>query len=109
MFYELTESTKQDLAVIETKLIELGVDVVRPVYDRIEDYVLSEHHPYSPGQLDRPQICPRDHFLVYGNTHIGDEFCCFIQESIAHYQNTDFAQFMQAWQRLRRRDLDFGY
>lgn len=74
VFYKLTESTKQDLAVIETKLIELGVDVVRPVYDRIDDYVLSEHHPYSPGQLDRPQICPRDHFLVYGNTLIGDEF-----------------------------------
>lgn len=74
VFYELTESTKQDLAVIERKLVELGVDVVRPLYNRIEDYLLPEGHPRSPGHLDRPQICPRDHFLVYSNTLIGDKF-----------------------------------
>lgn len=74
VFHELTERTQQDLAVIEKKLIELGVDVVRPVYNRIDDYILSDQHPTMPGQLDRPQICPRDHFLVYGNTFIGDRY-----------------------------------
>lgn len=74
VFYDLTERTKQDLSAIEHKLAELGVDVVRPIYDRIDDYVLSQNHPHNPGQLDRPQICPRDHFLVYGNNLIGDRF-----------------------------------
>lgn len=72
VFYELTDSTKHDLSIIEKKLVDLGVDVVRPVYDRIENYVLPEYHPRSPGHLDRPQICPRDHFLVYGDKFIGN-------------------------------------
>ncbi len=74
VFYELTERTKQDLSVIEHKLIELGVEVVRPVYNCIEDHILSPHHSYGAGQLDRPQICPRDHFMVYGNKLIGNKF-----------------------------------
>lgn len=74
VFYELTERTKQDLSAIEHKLTELGVDVVRPVYERIDHYILPSQHPTMPGHLDRPQICPRDHFLVYGNNFIGDRF-----------------------------------
>lgn len=74
VFYELTERTKQDLSVIERKLRELGVDVVRPVYDRIDDYIFPEHHSRSPNQLVRPQICPRDHFMVYGNKLLGSGF-----------------------------------
>ena len=74
VFYELTDRTKQDLSIIERKLTELGVDVVRPVYKHLDDFILSDYHPTMPGQLARPQICPRDHFLVYGNKLIGDRF-----------------------------------
>ena len=61
VFQELTEITQQDLAVIQKKLESMGVTVQRPRYDSIDNYITN-------GQLVKPQICPRDNFLVLGNT-----------------------------------------
>lgn len=61
-FYEITEKTQQDLAIIQQKIQELGVTVIRPSYTCVDDYVDSH------GILRRPEICPRDTHLIYGNT-----------------------------------------
>ena len=68
IFYEITEKTQEDLTVIHRKLEEFGVQVRRPRYDRIEDFLEHPSHPTSAGQLRKPMITPRDHFLVFGNT-----------------------------------------
>jgi N-dimethylarginine dimethylaminohydrolase len=65
-FHEITEKTQQDLAVIHHKLEELGVHVVRPEYHNIEDFMDPR------GYLRKPDITPRDNFLVYQNTLLGN-------------------------------------
>lgn len=62
VFEQLTEITQQDLASIEQALIEHGVTVRRPTYDNIDYYI--DH----TGHLIKPSICPRDDYLVTGNT-----------------------------------------
>jgi hypothetical protein len=62
-FQELTERTKQDLDFIEKKLQSLGVTVCRPNYRNIDDYI----NP-ATGQLDKPEICPRDNYVTIGET-----------------------------------------
>jgi hypothetical protein len=64
-FYEITEKTQQDLGVIQRKLEELGVHVVRPEYHNIEQFVDPR------GYLRKPEITPRDHYLVYQNKLLG--------------------------------------
>ena len=71
VFYAITQNTQEDLAVIQRKLEEHGVQVRRPRYDRIEDFLWPSGHTTSAGQLRKPMICPRDHFLVFGNTLYG--------------------------------------
>jgi hypothetical protein len=61
VFQRLTEITQQDLAAIQDCLQSLGVTVRRPVYDHIDHYL-------QAGYLIKPQICPRDNFVVVGNT-----------------------------------------
>ena len=61
VFYEITEKTQADLAVIQRQLKEFGVTVQRPCYHSIDQYVDPNE------QLIKPHICPRDYFLVYGN------------------------------------------
>ena len=51
IFYEITEKTQEDLTVIQRKLEELGVQVRRPQYDRIENFLEHPDHPTSAGQL----------------------------------------------------------
>lgn len=62
VFYEITEKTQADLAIIQRKLEEFGVQVQRPHYAHLDDYLDPRNQ-----QLLKPQICPRDHFLVFGN------------------------------------------
>jgi hypothetical protein len=62
-FYQITENTQHDLAIIQAKLEEFGVIVRRPHYERIDDFIL----PHN-GQLEKPSITPRDYMLVAGNT-----------------------------------------
>lgn len=50
---KLTETTKNDLFKIESKLTQLGVTVQRPRFDSVDLYV-------SDGKLTKPPICPRD-------------------------------------------------
>lgn len=69
IFCEITQKTQEDLAVIQRKLEEFGVQVRRPYYDRIDNYIRRD--PNSQGQLRKPIICPRDYFLVYGNNFHG--------------------------------------
>ena len=71
IFYEITQKTQEDLAVIQRKIEEHGVQVRRPRYNRIEDFLIPPGHSTSAGQLCKPMICPRDHFLVFGNTLFG--------------------------------------
>lgn len=66
VFHEITEKTQHDLSIIERKLIELGVKVVRPIYNNINRYVIPPEN-----KLEKPHICPRDYFLVYANTLMG--------------------------------------
>jgi len=67
VFYQLTDITKEDLSVIENKLKEFGVKVRRPEYNSIEQFV------DSTGRLQKPQITPRDNFVVIGNRLIGHQ------------------------------------
>ena len=60
VFQQLTEITKEDLSIIEKKLQSLGIVVRRPVYTDIEYYL-------KDGNLVKPEICPRDRYVVIGN------------------------------------------
>lgn len=60
VFYQLTEITQQDLAVIQQTLEKFGIRVRRPQYTNIEQYLINDN-------LIKPQICPRDTYLVVGN------------------------------------------
>lgn len=62
VFHAITETTKQDLDIIQKKLEEFGVVVQRPEYHSIDDFV------DSAGMLKKPEICPRDTFLTVGTT-----------------------------------------
>lgn len=62
IFEQLTEITKEDLDQIQKTLESFDVVVKRPQYKSIDDFVDSQ------GQLMKPQICPRDNFIVIGNT-----------------------------------------
>jgi N-dimethylarginine dimethylaminohydrolase len=64
-FHEITEKSQQDLAVIQRKLEELGVAVVRPEYHNIEEFMDPR------GYLQKPDITPRDLFMVYQNSLLG--------------------------------------
>jgi hypothetical protein len=61
VFQELTAVTQEDLRSIQQTLEGMGVVVKRPEYVDITDYSLN-------GTLIKPQICPRDQFVVIGNT-----------------------------------------
>lgn len=61
-FYEITQRTKEDLNYIQKLLESFGVRVCRPTYTCIDDYV----NP-GTGQLIKPEICPRDVYLVTDN------------------------------------------
>lgn len=65
VFYEITEKTQTDLKIIQDKLEAFGVQVQRPHYDSIDHYIDCND------QLIKPQICPRDNFLVFGNRFYG--------------------------------------
>jgi len=67
VFAELTELTQQDLGTIQKTLEQFQITVRRPRYERIDDYI--DHN----NQLVKPQICPRDYFVVIGNKLIGHE------------------------------------
>lgn len=60
VFQQLTEITKEDLAAIEQKLNDLNIVVRRPHYDNIEHYLVNDN-------LVKPEICPRDRYVVIGN------------------------------------------
>ena len=62
VFQQITEITKQDLAVIQAKLEQFGVVVRRPEYNSIDNFVDAK------GALKKPEICPRDTFLTQGTT-----------------------------------------
>jgi hypothetical protein len=61
VFQQLTEVTQQDLESIKRTIESFGITVRRPWYENIDDYIVN-------GNLIKPQICPRDQFLVVGNT-----------------------------------------
>lgn len=61
VFHQLTEITQTDLSKIESVLVDMGITVCRPDYKNIDDYLVDD-------QLIKPDICPRDNFLVAGNT-----------------------------------------
>ena len=61
VFYQITEWTREDLAVIERKLQEFGVVVRRPQYHSIENHMIFRD------QLVKPDITPRDYYTVVNN------------------------------------------
>lgn len=68
VFYEITEKTQHDLKIIQRKLEEFDVVVQRPVYDRVDNFLTFND------SLTRPEICPRDLYLVSGNSFIGTDY-----------------------------------
>jgi len=63
-FRIITEWTKQDLDVIEKFLNDWGVIVRRPKYDLpMENYMVR-------GLLKKPEITPRDNYMVLGNQFV---------------------------------------
>jgi hypothetical protein len=68
-FYRLTEITQEDLSTIQQMIESFGVKVRRPTYKTIDQYIDS-----CTGQLVKPQICPRDQFVVLGNNLIGHKW-----------------------------------
>jgi hypothetical protein len=60
-FQEITERTKEDLDLIQKKIESFGVQVCRPHYDSIDNFV----NPFSE-QLEKPEICPRDYYVTIG-------------------------------------------
>lgn len=61
VFCKINEITREDLSTISSKLQELQVDVVRPLYSNIDKHIGHDQ------QLIKPEITPRDHGVVYGN------------------------------------------
>jgi hypothetical protein len=60
VFHALTEITKQDLTQIQKVLESFDVKVQRPKYQNIDNFLVNDN-------LIKPQICPRDNYLVIGN------------------------------------------
>lgn len=60
VFAQLTEITQHDLMCIQRLLESHGIVVQRPRYDRIDDHM-------RDGHLQKPEICPRDRYVVVGN------------------------------------------
>ena len=58
---KLTETTQSDLKNIQSKLLELGVNVQRPTFGPIDLYTIDD-------KLTKPPICPRDWAITLGNT-----------------------------------------
>lgn len=81
-FQAITEITKQDLFCIERELLNLGITVRRPVYDSIDTFI-------AGGHLVKPQICPRDHFLVNGNDLICHRWQTVAWRHIIDFYKTD--------------------
>ena len=61
VFYEITQKTQEDLAVIQRKLEEFNIVVQRPVYDHVDNFLTHND------SLTKPEICPRD---LDCNSHI---------------------------------------
>lgn len=61
VFQQLTEITQQDLDCIQHCMESFDITVRRPVYHSIDQFLHNDH-------LVKPQICPRDNFVVVGNT-----------------------------------------
>ena len=62
IFLNLTEMTQKDLTDVEKKLVELGVSVQRPQFNKQEDYF------DDVGNLIKPPITPRDWAIALGDT-----------------------------------------
>ena len=65
VFQRLTEITQQDLNSIQSTLESHGIVVRRPQYQDIENHVIDN------GMLLKPEITPRDNYVVIGNTLYG--------------------------------------
>lgn len=64
-FRQITQWTKEDTGHLQTFLEERGIIVRRPVFSQIDDYIDTQNN------LIKPPICPRDHYLVLGDTLYG--------------------------------------
>lgn len=83
IFHQLTEITKQDLTAIQTCMQDLGICVRRPSYDHIDNFI-------RDGHLIKPDICPRDEFVVVGNDLvIPEQSKPAWQQTIETYQSDD--------------------
>lgn len=64
-FCRLGEITRADLAIIENKLQDFGVQVRRPNYEKIENHLAPDTET-----LKKPDITPRDYCVVIGNQFV---------------------------------------
>jgi hypothetical protein len=80
VFYEITQKTQEDLAVIQRKLEDFGVVVQRPRYGNIDQFLTPND------QLIKPEICPRDYYLVAGNKLIGSDYFNMWRHALDQYR-----------------------
>ncbi len=59
---QITEWTREDIGQLQKFLEGQGIRVRRPSFTKIDDYINPQ------GNLNRPPITPRDHYLVLGNS-----------------------------------------
>jgi hypothetical protein len=92
VFYELTAITQEDLAIIQCTLESFDVTVQRPQYNNIEQYLDETEH------LKKPQITPRDQFVVIGNELLGHgaHFDAW-KHAVARYQQDPGSQITRHW------------
>jgi hypothetical protein len=59
-FHKITEMTQEDLKIIKFKLEQFGVTVRRPIYQKIDDYIIN-------GSLEKPHITIRDFYFCHSS------------------------------------------
>ncbi len=92
VFYRITDTTKEDLSVIEKFLSDSGIKVIRPQYKNIDD-----HLDFGGNMLIKPEITPRDHYLTLDNTlyippwksSFSDVFDEYIGDGISKIESTE--------------------
>jgi len=61
-FRQITRWTKEDTGRLQTFLEERGITVRRPVFTKVDDYIMSNGH------LSKPPVTPRDNYLTLNKT-----------------------------------------
>lgn len=83
-FCRINEITRQDLKIIQDKLLEFDVVVRRPKYTNIENHIVND-------KLEKPEITPRDYAVVMGNQLVTNHRCAVANPGSSwHYLHGEY-------------------